>query len=108
MEDNRQQLLEELLTAEVLIRENPCRLNNNVLGALKDVMRSFIGKYCIESASKDQVAIYLQRDVRTISRWMKDYSDFPKPRHEGHHEVSFNWMEVVHWKLKHKELYNKL
>ena len=103
--NEQQELLTELMVVENMIRENPCRMNMGLIGALKEVMRSFVGKYCIESASKDQVASYLQRDVRTITRWQKDYHDFPQPRHEGHREVSYNWHDVVLWKMKHKEIY---
>lgn len=107
MENNKQELLEELLTIETLVRENPCRMRDGLIGAIKEVFHSFVGKYCIESASKDQVAIYFNRNVRTITRWMQTYPDFPKPRHEGHHEVSYNWVEVVQWKLKHHDLFNE-
>ena len=80
-------------------------MHDGLIGAIKEVFHGFVGKYCIESASKDQVATYLHRDVRTITRWSHEYSDFPHPRHEGHHEVSYNWMEVIRWKLNHQELF---
>lgn len=87
-----------------MVRENPCGMKSIVLKSITEVLHSFVGRYCIESASKDQVAKYFNRDVRTITRWQQQYPDFPKPRHEGHHEVSYNWEEVVMWKIKHKEM----
>lgn len=106
MESNQQELLVEVMTIETLVKENPCHMKDGLIGALKEVMHSFIGKYCIEHASKEQVALYLGKDIRTISNWQRKYPDFPIGKKTGYIEKSYNWMDIVRWKLKHKELFS--
>lgn len=107
MENETEELLKELVIVETMIKENPCRMNHTVMSALREVVHTFIGKNCVEGASRDQVARYLERDVRTITRWQQAYEDFPKPRHDGHKEVSYTWTDVVAWKLAHKDIYER-
>lgn len=107
METNKEQeeLVEELLVLNTIVQENPCGMNLGLMSALKEVVKSFIGKACIEGASREQVARYLGRDVRTITRWKDQYEDFPKSKHQGHKEISYDWIDVVRWKRKHVELF---
>lgn len=76
--DERQRLLEEWMVMGTIVDENPCGMKNGLFAALREVVHSFIGKACIEGASREQVARYLQHDVRTITRWKEQYPDFPK------------------------------
>ena len=105
MDDIQEELAEELMIMQSLIEENPCKMKHSLLTALKDVVHSFIGKNCIEGASREQVARYFGRDVRTLTRWKNTYADFPVARHNGHKEVSYDWIDIVRWKLSHKELW---
>lgn len=105
MEANRQELLEEIMSVEALIKENPCGMSDGLIGALKEVLHSFIGNHCIEGASKEQVALYFNKDIRTITNWQKRFDDFPKGKKIGYMEKSFNWMDIIHWKLRHRELF---
>lgn len=107
MESVQKELIEELLVIETMLKENPCGMEKGLIKALKEVAHSFIGKQCLEGASREQVAKYLQRDVRTLSRWKQEYDDFPTPiLSPGKKEVTYNWMDIVHWKLAHKEIYS--
>ena len=99
--ESKEQLLEDLQVAELMIEQNPCRMPDGVLSALSGTIKGLLGTHFMKGASKEQVAVYLGRDVRTITRWQQQYPDFPKPRHEGHQEVSYNWLEIVRWKVKH-------
>lgn len=68
MENKEQEdLLMELMAIEVMVKENPCKVKCGVLASLKDVIHSFIGQHCMAGATREQVAKYLERDVRTIS-----------------------------------------
>lgn len=99
--ESKEQLLEDLQVAELMVAQNPCRMPDGVLSALSGTIKGLLGTHFMKGASKEQVAVYLGRDVRTITRWQQQYPDFPRPRHEGHQEVSYNWLEVVRWKVKH-------
>lgn len=103
--ESKERLLEELHVAELMVMENPCRMPDSVLGALRVAIKGVMGVHFMKGASRDQVASYLERDVRTLGRWAHQFPDFPKARHEGHLEVSYNWMDVVRWKMRHSELY---
>ena len=93
--DPKTELINDLADLQTLVRENPCKLSHTLLAALHEVLCNFIGRHCIGTASKDQVAIFFNRDVRTISRWQERYPDFPQPRHNGHREVGYDWMEIL-------------
>lgn len=99
--ESKEQLLEDLQVAELMVAQNPCRMPDGVLSALSGTIKGLLGAHFMKGASKEQVAVYLGRDVRTITRWQQQYPDFPRARHEGHQEVSYNWLEVVRWKVKH-------
>lgn len=103
--EGKDQLLEDIQVAELMVKENPCRMPDGVLTAMSWAIKGMLGTHFMKGASKEQVAVYLKRDVRTITRWQSQYKDFPMPRHEGHQEVSYNWLEVIRWKLKHKDIY---
>lgn len=105
--ESKERLLEDLYVAELMVQQNPCRMPDVVFLALSKTIKGLLGVHFMKGASRDQVAIYLERDVRTLSRWQKTFKDFPQPRHEGHQEVSYNWMDVVRWKLNHTEIYIK-
>lgn len=105
MEANQEELLKELIIVETMVKENPCRMKQGLLSSLTEVVRSFIGKHCIEGATREQVAKYFQRDVRTISHWKDRYDDFPKVKKDFSQNKTYNWIDIVEWKLKHKELY---
>lgn len=103
----KHQLLEDMQVAELMVRENPCRMPDSVLMALSWTIKGILGAHFMKGASRDQVAIYLERDVRTLTRWMEKYPDFPRPRHDGHQEVNFCWLDVVRWKLRHRDIYQR-
>lgn len=105
--ESKDKLLEELQVAELMIAQNPCRMPDSVMGALRVAIKGILGTHFMKGGSRDQVAIYLERDVRTLTRWQKEFPDFPPPRHEGHQEVSYNWMDVVRWKLRHMDIYQR-
>lgn len=105
MENESEELLRELLVVEHIVRENPCKMNTGVIKSLTNVIHNFIGEQCMENASRTDVARYYGRDVRTITRWKEQYPDFPVAHHHGHREISYNWFDVVKWKIKHKELW---
>lgn len=103
--NEREKLLEEIYVAELLIKENPCGMNGVVFKSIAIVIKGLLSNRFMKGASRTQVARYLGRDVRTLTRWQKEYDDFPKAGHDGHLEVSYNWWDVVKWRLKHNELY---
>lgn len=103
--ESKEKLLEDLHVAELMVMQNPCRMPDRVLMGMHAAMRGLMGVHWMKGASRDQVASFLERDVRTLARWAHQFPDFPKPRHEGHLEVSYNWMDVVRWKMKHTEIY---
>lgn len=106
MESKEQQdLLAELMAIEVMVKENPCKVKCGVLASLKEVIHSFIGNHCMAGATREQVAKYFERDVRTISHWREKYDDFPQPKKDFAQNKTYNWIDVVKWKLKHKELF---
>ena len=74
MENKEQQdLLMELMAIEVMVKENPCKVKCGVLASLKEVIPTFIGNHCMSGATREQVAKYFGRDVRTISHWREKY-----------------------------------
>lgn len=101
------ELLHDLSALSILIEENPCGMKNGLIKSLADVVRGIIIQRCTEGASREQVARYLKRDVRTIARWQNMYDDFPERKHCGHKEVSYNWLDVVKWKKNHSELFEE-
>lgn len=105
--ESKDKLLEELQVAELMIAQNPCRMPDSVMGALRVAIKGILGTHFMKGASRDQVASYLKRDTRTLTRWSHQFSDFPKPRHDGHQEVSYNWMDVVRWRMKHADIYQR-
>lgn len=106
MENKEQEdLLMELMAIEVMVKENPCKVKCGVLASLKDVIHSFIGQHCMAGATREQVAKYLERDVRTISFWKEKYDDFPEPKKDFAKNKTYNWLDIVKWKMKHRELY---
>jgi hypothetical protein len=43
--------------------------------------------------------------VRTISHWKERFDDFPKPKKDFAQNKTYNWLDVIEWKIRHKELY---
>ena len=106
MESKEQQdLLAELMAIEVMVKENPCKIKCGVLSSLREVIHAFIGNHCMAGATREQVAKYFERDVRTISHWKEKYDDFPKPKKDFAQNKTYNWIDVVKWKINHKELF---
>lgn len=106
MERNDQdELLREMLVIETMVKENPCRMKKGLISSLTDVVRSFIGEHCIEGATREQVAKYFQRDVRTLSHWKDKYDDFPKCKKDFAHNKTYRWTDIIEWKLKHKDIW---
>lgn len=106
MESKEQEdLLAELIAIEVMVKENPCRVKCGVLSSLREVIHSFIGTHCMAGATREQVAKYFGRDVRTLSHWKEKYDDFPEPKKDFAMNKTYNWLDIVKWKLKHKELF---
>lgn len=103
--ESKEKLLEDLHVTELMVMQNPCRMPDKVLEAISAAIKGLMGTHFMKGASRDQVASYLERDVRTLARWSHQFADFPVPRHEGHLEVSYNWMDVVRWKMKHMDIY---
>ena len=64
-----------------------------------------VGKHCIEGATREQVAKYLERDVRTLSHWREKYHDFPEPKKDFAQNKTYNWLDVIEWKIRHKDIY---
>lgn len=107
MESKEQQdLLAELMAIEVMVKENPCKVKCGVLASLKEVIQSFIGNHCMAGATREQVAKYFERDVRTLSYWREKYDDFPQPKKDFAQNKTYNWIDIVKWKLNHKELFD--
>lgn len=108
MEDhNKEDLLIELAVINTMITENPCGLKESLFSSLKDVIKSIIGTHCIKGATREQVAKYFGRDVRTLSHWREKFPDFPTPKKDFASNKTYNWMEVIEFKLKHPELFQK-
>ena len=105
--ESKEKLLEELQLAELMVQQNPCRMPDSVLSSLRVAIKGILGTHFMKGGSRDQVASYLERDVRTLTRWQKEFPDFPQPRHEGHHDVTYNWIEIVRWKRKHSDIYQR-
>lgn len=105
--EGKERLLEEIHLAELMVMENPCRMPDKVLAAIYWAIKGLLGDHFMKGASRDQVASYLKRDTRTLTRWSHQFGDFPKPRHDGHQEVSYNWMDVVRWRMKHADIYQR-
>lgn len=106
MEDkSKEELLAELAVVETMIKENPCGLRVNIFEALKDVVKTFIGTHCVQGATREQVAKYFGRDVRTISHWKEKYDDFPEPQKNFAQNKTYNWMDIIKWKIDHKGLF---
>ena len=103
MKEDSEELLEEVIILEMMIRENPCRMKGSLLSSLADSVRGLFNRYIVNDASREDVARYFGVDVRTITRWRNEYDDFPIPRHNGHREISYCWKDVIGWKMKHKE-----
>lgn len=108
MERNDQdELLREMLVIETMVKENPCRMKKGLISSLTDVVRSFIGQHCIEGATREQVAKYLGRDVRSLSHYKAKYKDFPDTITNFAHNKTYNWIDIIGWKLKHKDIFEK-
>lgn len=108
MESKEQEdLLAELMAIEVMVKENPCKVKCGVLSSLREVIHTFIGNHCMAGATREQVAKYFERDVRTISHWREKFDDFPKPKKDFAQNKTYNWLDVVKWKINHKELFEK-
>ena len=106
MESKEQEdLLAELMAIEVMVKENPCRVKCGVLSSLREVIHTFIGNHCMAGATREQVAKYFGRDVRTLSHWREKFPDFPKPKKDFAQNKTYNWLDVVKWKINHKELF---
>ena len=106
MEDhNKEDLLRELAVINTMITENPCGLKDSLFSSLKDVIKSIIGTHCIKGATREQVAKYFGRDVRTLSHWKEKFPDFPSPKKDFSANKTYNWMDIIEWKLKHKEIW---
>lgn len=106
MENNsKEELLMELAVVNTMITENPCGLKESLFNSLKDVIKSIICAHCIKGATREQVAKYFQRDVRTLSHWKDKYDDFPECKKDFAHNKTYNWMDIIEWKLKHKEIW---
>lgn len=99
----KQELIAQLREVESMIEEDPHLMGDEWMHSLSVVIAGLLSVKYARGASRWRVAQYLGRDVRTLERWEKKFSDFPKPRHDGHHEVEYNWEEVVTWKRKHLE-----
>ena len=107
MENKEQQdLLMELMAIEVMVKENPCKVKCGVLASLKEVIHTFIGNHCMSGATREQVAKYFGRDVRTISHWREKYPDFPEVKKDFSQNKTYNWLDIVKWRLKHQELFD--
>lgn len=97
----------ELAVINTMIAENPCGLKDSLFSSLKDVIKSIIGTHCIKGATREQVAKYFGRDVRTISHWREKYPDFPEPKKNFANNKTYNWMDIIEFKLRHRELAEK-
>lgn len=107
MEKAKKSLTEELAVVSMLVNENPCGMPKHVLQALRIGVKTLLGSHIGSGASREQVARYFHKDVRTISRWKTEYDDFPESRHDGHKEIEYDWIEIVRWKMKHSELWKE-
>lgn len=103
----REDLLSELAVIETMVRENLCGLKSSMFNSIKDIFHSVVGNYCLRGATREQVAKYLNRDVRTLSHWKEKYADFPSPKKDFAQNKTYNWMEIISWKLNHRELFDK-
>lgn len=103
--NNKEDLLIELEVIKTMVSENPCGLKEGLFRSLKEVFRSFVGNHCVQGATREQVAKYFNRDVRTLSHWREKYPDFPAPKKDFSMNKTYNWMDIIEWKLRHRELF---
>ena len=87
--------------------ENPCRMKDMTMGTIAKALRALVSKEYTHGMNQRQLGKYYGVDARTIQRWAKKYPDFPKGRHDGDKEVTYEMEEVVMWKRKHPELLSR-
>lgn len=102
----RDELIEAIAVCDVLAHENPCRMKDFSLGLLAKAVKTMVGKEYTKGMNQRAVGKYFGVDARTIQRWARKYPDFPVGRHDGDKEVSYDPLDVVAFKRRHKELFS--
>lgn len=92
---------------EELTEENPCGMKDMAMGMLAKGLKALLSRDYAKSMNQRALGKYYGVDARTIQRWAKKYSDFPKGRHDGDKEVTYEMEEVVAWKKKHLEVWER-
>ena len=101
--EGQEDLREAIGLCMALAEENPCRMKDMTMGTIAKALRALVSKEYTHGMNQRQLGKYLGVDARTIQRWAKKYPDFPKGRHDGDKEVTYEMEEVVRWKRKHEE-----
>lgn len=100
----REELIEAIAVCDILAHENPCRMRDFSLGMIAKALKALVGKEYTRGMNQRALGKYYRVDARTIQRWAHKYPDFPKGRHDGDKEVSYDPLEVVAFKRAHPEL----
>lgn len=103
--EGREELREALMVCEILAEENPCRMKDFSLAAIAKALKTLLSKEYTHGMNQRALGKYYGVDARTIQRWSHKYPDFPKGRHDGDKEVTYEPMECVAWKKAHGELF---
>lgn len=101
--EGKEELMDAIGLCMALAEENPCRMKDMTMGTIAKALRALVSKEYTHGMNQRQLGKYLGVDARTIQRWAKKYPDFPKGRHDGDKEVTYEMEEVVRWKRKHEE-----
>ena len=101
--EGKEDLRDAIGLCMALAEENPCRMKDMTMGTIAKALRALVSKEYTHGMNQRQLGKYLGVDARTIQRWAKKYPDFPKGRHDGDKEVTYEMEEVVRWKRKHEK-----
>lgn len=103
--DGKEELKEAIELCQMMAEENPCQMKDGALRMLAKGVKALFARECAGGMNQRALGKYYGVDARTIQRWAKKFPDFPKGRHDGDKEVTYDTQEVVAWKKKHPELF---
>ena len=105
--EGQKELKESISLCMALAEENPCQMKDMAMGAIAKALRALVSKDYTHGMNQRQLGKYYGVDARTIQRWAKKYPDFPKGRHDGDKEVTYDPKEVIAFRKNHPELLSK-
>ena len=105
--EGKEELKEALLICEMLAEENPCMMKDLSLGAIAKALMALVGKEYTRGMNQRALGKYYGVDARTIQRWAHKHPDFPKGRHDGDKEGTYDPREVIAFRKSHPELLSK-